>query len=59
MPWPRPPAPTETRWTEAKVEAVLAAYRSFVMNAARKHQVDPAEVAALIKDHLCDPDPGA
>jgi hypothetical protein len=53
-----PPEPPGSAWTEAKVKAVLDAYRSFLLNAARKHGVDPAEVASLLRDHLCDPDPG-
>jgi hypothetical protein len=53
---PGPPAEPETRWTEDKIKAVLDAFRSFVGNAAKKHGVDPAEVAALVRDHLCDPD---
>jgi hypothetical protein len=40
------------------VRSVLEAYRSFVLNAARKHQVHPSEVESLIRDHLSDPDPG-
>jgi hypothetical protein len=37
------------------MKAVLDAYRSFVMNAAMKHGVSPAEVEALVRDHQCDP----
>ena len=59
---PRRPAPSpsepESSWTEAKARAVLDAYRSFVMNAAKKHGVAASEVAALVRDHLCDADPG-
>jgi hypothetical protein len=57
-PPPGPAAPPPgSSWTEAKVRSVLEAYRSFVMNASRKHQVDPGEVVSLIRDHLSDPDP--
>src|SRR5687767_8566834 len=42
------PSEPESSWTEAKVRAVLEAYRSFVQNAARKHGVAPQEVAALV-----------
>ena len=52
---PPTPNPPQSAWTPAKMKAVLDAYRSFVMNAAKKHGIPPAEVAALIKDHLCDP----
>jgi len=48
--------PPSSPWTEAKVQAVLDAYRSFVQNAARKHGVDASEVSSLVRDHLCDPD---
>lgn len=48
---PRP----RSAWTEAKVKAVLDAYRLFVMNAAHKHNVPLADVEALVRDHLCDP----
>jgi hypothetical protein len=51
------PEPAPSPWTEAKARAVLDAFRSFVGNAARKHGVDPSEVAALVFDHLSDPDP--
>ena len=54
---PKPPAEPESAWTEAKARAILDAFRSFLGNAARKHQVDPSEVAALVRDHLLDPDP--
>jgi hypothetical protein len=54
-PTPSAPTPPASVWTEAKVKAVLAAYRSFVMNAAMKHGIPPAEVEALVRDHQCDP----
>jgi hypothetical protein len=49
------PAPAPSVWTPEKEKAVLDAYRSFVMNAAKKHGIPPAEVEALVRDHQCDP----
>jgi hypothetical protein len=43
-------------WTEAKVKAVLDALNTFVHNHARKHGVTPAEVWALIRDEVLDPE---
>ena len=54
MPSSPPPRP-QSAWTREKMRAVLAAYRSFVMNAAMKHGIPPAEVEALVRDHQCDP----
>jgi hypothetical protein len=51
---PSPPRP-QSAWTPEKMKAVLDAYRSFVMNAARKHQLPPEEITVLVRDHLCDP----
>jgi hypothetical protein len=57
-PSPPPPEPEPgSAWTESKAEAVLDAFRSFVGNAAKKHGVAASEVAALVRDHLLDPDP--
>jgi hypothetical protein len=50
-PSPRPPSV----WTPEKEKAVLDSFRSSVANAAKKHQLPPEEVAALVRDHLCDP----
>ena len=49
------PAPPASAWTPEKMKAVLDAFRSFVGNSAKKHGVDPSEVAALVFDHLADP----
>jgi hypothetical protein len=53
-----PPPPPQSAWTRAKVKAVLDAYKSFLLNMAQKHQLPPEEVASLVRDHQCDPDPG-
>jgi hypothetical protein len=45
-------APT---WTPEKVEAVLAAPRSFVSDQAHKHGVPAEEVWALVRDEALDP----
>jgi hypothetical protein len=54
MPSSPQPQP-QSAWTPAKVKAVLDAFRSFVGNSAKKYQLPPEEVAALVRDHLCDP----
>jgi hypothetical protein len=54
MPSAPPPRPPSV-WTPEKVKAVLDAFRSFVGNSAKKHGVDPSEVASLVFDHLADP----
>ena len=41
-------------WTPEKVEAVLAALRSFVSNQAHKHGVPADEVWALVRDEVLD-----
>lgn len=53
---PRQARPPANPWTEAKVAAVLASFRSFASNAATKHGVSAEEVVSLVKDHLIDPD---
>jgi hypothetical protein len=50
-----PPTRPQSVWTPEKVEAVLAAYRSFIANAAKKHGIPPAEIESLVRDHQCDP----
>jgi hypothetical protein len=37
------------------MKAILDAYKSFLLNMAQKHQLPPAEVEALVRDHQCDP----
>jgi hypothetical protein len=53
-----PPTSPASAWTESKVEAVLSALVTFVQNQAQKHGVPAAEVWALIRDELLDPDAG-
>ena len=36
-------------------ETAAQVLRNLVGNAAKKHQLPPEEVAALVRDHLCDP----
>jgi ribonuclease D len=54
-PTPSAPAPPASAWTPEKEKAVLDSFRSFVANAAKKHQLPPEVVAALVFDHLADP----
>jgi hypothetical protein len=54
MPSSPPPRP-QSAWTREKMKAVLDSFRSFVMNSAKKHHLPPDEIAALVRDHLCDP----
>ncbi len=50
-----PPPRPQSAWTPEKIKAVLDAFRSFVGNSAKKHGVEPSEVASLVFDHLADP----
>jgi hypothetical protein len=52
------PASAVSDWSDAKVGAILAAFESFLSNQAMKHQVEAAEVRALIRDELLDPGGG-
>ena len=51
------PAPPASSWAEAEVQSVRDADRLFLQDAARRRDLDPSEVAALLRDHLLDPDP--
>ena len=51
-------SPEASAWTPEKVEAVLAALRSFVSNQAKKHGVPAPEVWDLVRDEVLDPGGG-
>jgi hypothetical protein len=55
---PATPAPPASAWTDARIEAVLAAWATVVANQARKHGVRPRGVWDLIRDEVLDPDGG-
>ncbi len=50
------PRPLGQVWTEATTAAILAAFDTFLQNQARKHGVAAAQVRALIRAEVLDPD---